>query len=66
MFSPNQSHITECKLNRSKKITEYDVYSSKRYSYNPVVFKYIGKGFIHSINGVIQNFPQTYYFWVKR
>ena len=49
-------------------ICEYDVCDTHRYGdYDSKLFKYIGKGRIHSVNGVLQGFIKfNYYFWVRR
>ena len=63
----NREWITEANI--GGKIVRYDFCSQKRNKqYDSKLFKYIGKGFIWSINGVRQSFTEkdVYYFWVKK
>ena len=57
--------ITEAKLENGD-IVVYDACSEKPNAYDPKNFKSIGKGVIHSVNGVEQPlYTQTMYFYAK-
>jgi len=62
-----EKHETTAKING--KIVEYDACSNKRYfRYGRKVFRYIGKGYVHSVGGVVQSFTEkdVMYFWAYR
>ena len=45
-------------------IVSYDACSSEsEHEYNVKIFKFIGKGFVYSVDGVRQNFEEEWYFY---
>lgn len=57
-------HITIAKL-KDGKIVEYDACADKSNAYNPDNFKFIGRGIIHSVDGVKQSGNIQRCFFVK-
>lgn len=62
-FSIENQNICKAKLTNGVVIV-YDLCEKSRYSYNSVKNKkYIGKGIIYEINGVLQTFTEIMHFW---
>jgi hypothetical protein len=58
-----------CIANIGGQLVKYDAACSyRRKAYDSKVFRYIGKGFIHSVGGVKQGYTEkdVCYFWVIR
>ena len=53
-----REYKTVCKLFNGN-IVKYDACADKLDAYNPEVFHYIGKGIIHSIDGVVQGYDMN-------
>lgn len=55
-----------CLLNGEERPRIYEACSQKSDAYDTDVFKYIGKGYIHSVRGQKYRSPEEYHFWVYK
>ena len=64
------THITMCIVNNKKKVysacAEYDPRVDPATVYDPSIYKYIGTGYIYSIDGVRQVADGEYFFYQRR
>ena len=60
----NMKKITTAKLNDGR-IVEYNACADSPDAYDPNSFEFIGKGIIHTVNGVVQSGDQQQCFFVK-